>query len=290
MLTYNVLNEYVERMKKNDLAIVSTTDNIKTLTTNDINKLRAGDIVLKEDSTGKHAYIVSYKKDGTGICMTYSDATYTETISYDYNAVTKEWVYNSMDSTELVSKSYVDSLMSGALKRAIVETLPTEDIDTNTIYMVLDSEASTQGNVYNEYLYINNSWELIGTTATTPVPSIYHHKIILTCTSGCITTTGYSNFAIDIIMEMFTNSATTPSLAVVFQNVKKEFMNGILYKTDFSECHEIVDGKVFQLDLKNNGTIYALINNVPTQLQLSNSIQSSANSTVTSLGYDTLIE
>lgn len=59
---------------------------------------------------------------------------------------------------------YVNTLMSGALKRAIVEELPTEDIDTNTIYMVLDSEASQQGNVYNEYLYINNAWELIGTT------------------------------------------------------------------------------------------------------------------------------
>lgn len=62
------------------------------------------------------------------------------------------------------TKEYVNTLMSGALKRAIVETLPVEDIDTNTIYMVLDQSASQQGNVYNEYLYINNAWELIGTT------------------------------------------------------------------------------------------------------------------------------
>lgn len=46
----------------------------------------------------------------------------------------------------------------------IVEALPTTDIDTNTIYMVLDQSASQPGNVYNEYLYINNAWELIGTT------------------------------------------------------------------------------------------------------------------------------
>ena len=104
MLTYNVLNDYVERMKKNDLAIVSTTNDIKTLTTDDINKLRAGDIVLKEDESGKHTYVVSYKKDGTGICLTYTDATYVETISYDYNSVTKEWTYNSMDATEIQPK------------------------------------------------------------------------------------------------------------------------------------------------------------------------------------------
>lgn len=63
------------------------------------------------------------------------------------------------------SKDYVNSLMSGALKRSIVETLPVENIDTNTIYMVLDAQAEEQGNVYNEYLYIENNWELIGTTA-----------------------------------------------------------------------------------------------------------------------------
>lgn len=62
------------------------------------------------------------------------------------------------------TKEYVNTLMSGALKRQIVETLPVEDIDTNTIYMVLDSQSSQQGNVYNEYLYINEAWELIGTT------------------------------------------------------------------------------------------------------------------------------
>ena len=62
------------------------------------------------------------------------------------------------------TKEYVNTLMSGALKRQIVETLPVEDIDTNTIYMVLDQSASQQGNVYNEYLYIEEAWELIGTT------------------------------------------------------------------------------------------------------------------------------
>lgn len=92
------------------------------------------------------------------------------------NNVSKEVAEKAYDPTEyatkeyvdenFATKTYVDGLMSGALKRQIVQTLPVEDIDTNTIYMVLDSEASQQGNVYNEYLYIENAWELIGTTAT----------------------------------------------------------------------------------------------------------------------------
>ena len=46
---------------------------------------------------------------------------------------------------------------------AVVNTLPTEDIDTHTIYLVPKPSAGTN-NVYDEYLYINNAWELIGDT------------------------------------------------------------------------------------------------------------------------------
>lgn len=46
---------------------------------------------------------------------------------------------------------------------AVVNALPTQDIDTHTIYFVPKSTAGTS-NVYDEYLYINNAWELIGDT------------------------------------------------------------------------------------------------------------------------------
>jgi len=64
----------------------------------------------------------------------------------------------------LASKSYVDSLISGRLRREITTILPTEDIDTNTIYMLFKGQSATSGNIYDEYMYINNSWELIGNT------------------------------------------------------------------------------------------------------------------------------
>ena len=63
----------------------------------------------------------------------------------------------------LASKTYVDNLMSGAVKRLVVQTLPTDNIDANTIYMILKS-APTTNNIYDEYMYINNAWELIGST------------------------------------------------------------------------------------------------------------------------------
>lgn len=43
----------------------------------------------------------------------------------------------------------------------IVSELPTEDIDTTKIYLVVDSEG-THGNLYKEYIYVNGEWELLG--------------------------------------------------------------------------------------------------------------------------------
>ena len=46
----------------------------------------------------------------------------------------------------------------------IVEELPTEDIDPHVIYMIL-REDTEPNNIYDEWMYINEEWELIGTTA-----------------------------------------------------------------------------------------------------------------------------
>ena len=52
---------------------------------------------------------------------------------------------------------------AGHLNRKIVTSLPTENIDVDTIYMV--ARESSEGNdVYIEYMYINEKWEVIGDT------------------------------------------------------------------------------------------------------------------------------
>lgn len=45
-----------------------------------------------------------------------------------------------------------------------VEELPTEDISDTTIYLV-PAEDPEVGNYYEEYIHVNDSWELVGTTA-----------------------------------------------------------------------------------------------------------------------------
>ena len=63
-----------------------------------IEQLKCGDIVIKEDASGEHAYVVTFKSE-TGICMTYTDASCVETQSYDKSD--DEWVYNSEDKVLL---------------------------------------------------------------------------------------------------------------------------------------------------------------------------------------------
>lgn len=82
--------------------------NITALTDDQINELKAGDVVVKKTGNQKHSYRVSYKEDNTGICLTYVDASVSETVSYDYTG--GHWVYNSTDVTHLVGSmaTFVD--------------------------------------------------------------------------------------------------------------------------------------------------------------------------------------
>lgn len=59
-------------------------------------------------------------------------------------------------------KSEVLQLISSVPKFAVVvvDTLPTENISNTTIYLVRNTE--TDGNLYTEYIYINDSWECLG--------------------------------------------------------------------------------------------------------------------------------
>lgn len=50
------------------------------------------------------------------------------------------------------------------LNLSVVQTKPIENIQSNTIYLVPATNAGTN-NIYEEWIYINNSWELIGSTA-----------------------------------------------------------------------------------------------------------------------------
>ena len=83
-------------------------NDIKAISGDILSKLKAGDIVLKNTNGQLHAYNVSFKKDGEGICLTYTDASVVETQSYDYT--NGAWVYNSEDKTNIINYSAGDNV------------------------------------------------------------------------------------------------------------------------------------------------------------------------------------
>lgn len=52
---------------------------------------------------------------------------------------------------------------AGQIRFIIVNALPTENIDESAIYLVPSEETET-GNVYAEYIYVDNKWEKLGET------------------------------------------------------------------------------------------------------------------------------
>ena len=72
---------------------------------------------------------------------------------------------NYYKKTETYTQAEVDALISGitSVDFEIVQQLPTQDISTHTIYLLANSGSGQ--NVYDEYIYVNNAWEMIGSTA-----------------------------------------------------------------------------------------------------------------------------
>lgn len=80
-------------------APIEVTD-ITKLTDEQLDGLEVGSKVSKKTGTAHHLYVVSYKDaENGGLCLTYTDASKVETVSYDHGE--SGWSYNSTDSTNI---------------------------------------------------------------------------------------------------------------------------------------------------------------------------------------------
>ena len=99
------------------------------------------------------------------------DSTHSDALSYSrWDKETSTWSYVGSEGpfytkSETYSKNEVNDLISAitTLDIQVVETLPTEDISTTTIYLVPKTSAGTN-DAYDEYIYVSNNWEFIGST------------------------------------------------------------------------------------------------------------------------------
>ena len=72
------------------------------------------------------------------------------------------------NTTQIATTAFVQSAITSAVGNinsfdvSVVQSLPTTNIDPHTIYFI--SNSGSTGNIYDEYMYVNNNWEKIGTT------------------------------------------------------------------------------------------------------------------------------
>lgn len=113
-----------------------------------------------EGSSHKQGEIVSYNG---GLYVALVDTTEAPTNQDAYQQLGKNYVDTSVNNlkTELTQLSdTVHKLPEFAI--LVVDALPTENISNTTVYLVRNA-SGTGTNIYDEYIYVNSTWELLGT-------------------------------------------------------------------------------------------------------------------------------
>lgn len=100
------------------------------------------------------------------------------------NYYTKDRVYNK---DETYTKTEVNNLVTAIPKFdiKIVQELPVSDISTTTIYLLIKDD--TEPDVYDEYIYIDNKWELLGSQTSEVVISAETVSAVIDDTDTIVT-------------------------------------------------------------------------------------------------------
>ena len=103
---------------------------------------------------------------------------------------------NDLENYYLKSDTYtqaqVNDLISAitTMSLEVVQTLPTQDISTTTIYLV-PKQTPGQSDAYDEYIYVNNNWEHIGSTEVDLTNYVKNTDYATSSKGGVIKSGGY---------------------------------------------------------------------------------------------------
>lgn len=184
--------ENAQKLGGHDSSYYAKAADIPTVTNDLTNTLKSNYDAAYQHSVSTHAptnaeqnTIVTVKKNGAVLTpdsdravdievpTKYSDLTPDITYLTEHQDISgkadKSTTLSGYGITNAYTKTEVDNAIAAGvanaahLKRAIVATLPTTDIDENIVYMVLD-DSSSSDNKYIEWMYINGAWEKTGDT------------------------------------------------------------------------------------------------------------------------------
>lgn len=135
--------------------------------------------------------IETIKKNGTALTVTnkavdISVPTKTSDITNDSGYITKAVndLTNYYKKSETYTQTEIDNKLSTIPKFAIsvVQSLPTQNISTTTVYLV--QTGTETNNLYTEYIYVNNKWEILGTQKLDLSPYVKSTDLATVATTG----------------------------------------------------------------------------------------------------------
>lgn len=144
-----------------DSSYVHTDNNFTTTLKNKLDGIESGAQVNRIEKIQRNGTELTITNKTVNIAVPTSTSDLTNNSGFITNTVNN--LANYYLKTETYTQTEVNNLI-GQIKTIsieVVDTLPTTG-ETNKIYFV--PKAGETGDIYNEYIWINNSWELIGST------------------------------------------------------------------------------------------------------------------------------
>ena len=162
------------------------------------------DTEIKADISDLQDDISNLNTDITDLSTNKADKselpTKTSDLSNDSGFIdnTVDNLLNYYKKNETFTKQEVNDLINAitTMDLRVVQALPTEDISRTTIYLVPKAESEIQ-NAYDEYIYVSNDWEFIGSTDVDLTDYVKNTDYATDNKTGVIKSRSTSGFNVD---------------------------------------------------------------------------------------------
>lgn len=126
------------------------------------NKILKGDQLLIYTQKVKESLNTKQNKITADNKLDYALIANTPTIPSDTNDLTNGAGYQTASEVQSAISTAIGNISGFSFE--IVENLPATG-STSKVYLKLKSPSETGDNIYTEYIFVNNKWEVIGDTS-----------------------------------------------------------------------------------------------------------------------------
>ena len=126
------------------------------------NKILKGDQLLVYTQKVKESLNTKQNKITADSKLDYALIANTPTIPSDTNDLTNGAGYQTASEVQSAISTAIGNISGFSFE--IVENLPATG-STSKVYLKLKSPSETGDNIYTEYIFVNNKWEVIGDTS-----------------------------------------------------------------------------------------------------------------------------